>query len=486
MPHDHLADFLAALHDEGELRRVSAEVDPVLEVAEIVDRVCRQPGGGPALVFERVRGSPLPLVVNLLGSPRRIARALGNKTPDEVAERMESLFLRPEVPENWLQRLKLAPKNALSGPWPPQVVKSGISQQVVKIGRDVQLFDLPALQSWPQEGGRFLGAGQVLTRNPATGERGYEMFPLEVRDRNTLLLHWHVHHCASRAFAEHRAAGTQFPIAVALGGDPLLHFLPHCPLPAHVDPLLFAGFLRSQSVDLVKARQVGLEVPACAEIVLEGFVDVTQPLETGSRVALPTGYYGEPAEAAAMQVTAITHRGNPLCVTMIPGRPPTEETWLRQAAERFALRLLQQTVPEIVDWHVPPAGGDSQWGLVSIQKTYAHQAQRVMHALWGSPYAFLTKLLVVVDADVDIRQPGQVWSAVGANVHPSRDATFASGPAANSDHAAPIRGSGSKLGLDATRKFTNEGHPRAWPDRLTMPDELRERVTARWEEFRLS
>ena len=313
MSYHNLSDFLSELQDDGELRRVHVEVDPILEVSEIVDRLCKIPGGGPALLFERVRGSTMPLVVNLLGSQKRMCRALGVRSLEQVAKRGAGAF-KPDSPGNWLQKLKLLPTTSESTSWPPQIIKTGACQQVVKIGRDVDLEELPALQHWPNDAGRFLTAGQVFTRHPVTLERNLESFPLQIRDRNSLGVHWNLHHEAYQVFREHQARGTQTPVAVAFGGTPLLYYLTTVPVPPKVDRLAYGGVLCGKSLELVKCRQTDLEVPAQAEIVLEGYIDPTEPAEQGGPFGDKTGFYRPPEEVVTLHVTAVTHRSNPILV----------------------------------------------------------------------------------------------------------------------------------------------------------------------------
>jgi 4-hydroxy-3-polyprenylbenzoate decarboxylase len=484
MPYENLPDFLSELQDDGELRRISVEVDPVLEVAAITDRVCKAPGGGPALLFERVRGTRLPLVVNLLGSSQRICRALGVKSWDEITERIPRL-MKPEAPESLLQKLKLLPQAAASSAWPPQLIKTGLCQQVVKLGRDINLHDLPSLQSWPGDCGRFLSGGQVHCRHPETAARCVEQFPLEIRDRNTVSVYWNRHHQSYRIFLEHRARGTQMPLALVYGGDPVLTYLPHAPLPPNLDPLIFAGFLRGKGIDLVKCRQIELEVPAHAELIFEGYLDPTEPAEPGGPYGQSTGFYSPAEEVATWHVTAITHRGNPVMQASVAGRPPMEAFWIEEANQRLLLPLIQLYAPEVAGLHFPRSGAGRNVCFVSIHKTYPQQARKVMHALWSMERTMFSKFVVVVDADVDVRDEEQVWFHAGAHVHPGRDTVLTEGPADLADHAAPVRGVGRKLGLDATRKLPEEGHPRPWPDELRMTREVQDLIARRWSEYRL-
>ncbi|HUG91847.1 MAG TPA: UbiD family decarboxylase domain-containing protein, partial [Planctomycetaceae bacterium] len=326
---------------------------------------------------------------------------------------------------------------------------------------------------------------QVYTRDPDTGIRHAALTPLVVRGHAQLAVHWTAHDPAWQHFTGWRRQRQQMPLAVALGGDPVLALAACCPLPANTDPLLFAGFLRDRPVEVVKCRSLELEVPAGAEIVLEGLIDTTQPLERSGPIALSTGFYSQPEDVPLMQVTALTHRSNPVFPVSVPGPPPGERTWIDRAVERLFLPLVKLAVPEVVDLHRPAAGGGRNLAYVSIRKQYPGQARKVLHALWGLGWLMTTKLVVVVDAGVNVHDSDEVWFHVGANAHPGRDAVFAEGPADMDDHAAPVRGLGHMLGLDATRKLPEEGHPRAWPEPLACTEEVGRLVTRRWGEYGL-
>jgi 4-hydroxy-3-polyprenylbenzoate decarboxylase len=353
------------------------------------------------------------------------------------------------------------------------------------MGRDVDLADLPVPRSWPGEASPVITAGQVFTRHPVTGVRNVGLYPLEVRDHNTLAIHWTPHHDGWRNYNEHRRLGRPMPVAVALGGDPLLTYAASAPLPADTDECVFANFLRGRPIELVKCRSIDLEAPAEAEFILEGMIDVAAPLEQAGPIAAGTGYYTLPDALPMINVTAITHRSNPVFPAMIAGTPPMEDFWLGKATERIFLPFVKLFVPEIVDMHVPGSGAFRNLLFVSIRKDYPQQARRVMHALWGLKGLLTTKILVVVDDSVDVHDEDRVWFQVGANVHPGRDVVFCEGPTHFDDHAAPVHGMGHKMGLDATPKLPEEGHPRSWPEMLAMPAEIQERIEQRWDEYGL-
>lgn len=484
MPCDNLADFLAELEDDRELVRIAAEVDPVLEIAEITDRVSKAAAGGRALFFEKVKGKSIPVVTNVLGSESRVCRALRAGSFDEAAARVADL-VKPNLPEGWLGSLKIVPQLAQLIRLPPKVAKTGVCQQVVKVGRDVDLRELPVPLAWPREASPTITAGQVYTRSLSTGLRSAGLYPIELRGHNSLAVHWDPHQDGWRNFNEHRQAGRQMPVAVVLGGDPVLSYAAFAPFPAGIDPLLVAGFLRGDSIELIKCRSIDLEVPASAEFVIEGAIDTAAPLAAAGPIALPTGFYSLPEESATIEVTAVTHRSNPVFPAMIPGHPPAEEFWLGKATERMMLPLVRLFVPELVDLHFPKAGAFRNLVFVSLRKEYPQQARKLMNALWSLGGLMVTKIIVAVDAEVYVRNEDAVWFQVGANVHPGRDVLFCEGPTHFSDHAAPVRGMGHKIGIDATRKLPEEGHPRPWPDPLEATRQIRELVDRRWAEYGL-
>ncbi|MCH8830240.1 MAG: UbiD family decarboxylase, partial [Planctomycetes bacterium] len=382
MQFDDLSEFVSGLEDLGELVRISVEVDPLLEIAEITDRVCRSVGGGKALFFENVRGTTIPVVTNLLGSERRTCLALRSETLDAAAERIARV-MRPELPEGWLGSLKMLPQLAQITRLPPKVVKTGLSQQVVKVGRDVDLRELPIPQSRPAEAGPSMTSGQIFTTNPETGLRDVSLGILALQGKTSLSILWNPQEDGWRNYEAYRQQGRQMPVAVALGGDPALLIAASAPLPRDTDECLLAGFLRGSAVELVNARSIPLEVPAQAEIVIEGLIDMDRgPVQSGP-VALPTGFYSDLDETPLMDVTAVTQRANPIFPAMIHGMPPSESLYVNRAVERLLLPVIQTFLPEIVDFHLPASGASRNLLFVRIRKEYPQQARKVMSALWG-------------------------------------------------------------------------------------------------------
>ncbi|MBW3540462.1 MAG: UbiD family decarboxylase [Planctomycetes bacterium] len=484
MSDDTLTTFLNAVEDDGELVRVRVEVDPRFELAEIVARSYAGTGDGPALFFENVAGRSMPVVANLLGSRRRLLKALGVESLEAAGDKLASLT-RAEIPDGWTQALRLVPQWTQLARLPPRSIKTGVCQQVVRMGQDVNLGELPIPHCWPGEAAAAITLGQVVTADPDEGLRSVELAPLSVRGRNTLAVHWTAHDGGWANFESHRRRRRQMPVSVVVGGDPILAFAAEAPLPPRTDPWLLAGLLRGRSVETVRCRSVELEVPAGAELVIEGLVDTTQPVEPAGPTALPTGFLSLETPAPTLSVTAITHRSNPVFPIRVYAQPPSETTWIARACERMFLPLVRLAVPEVVDLHLPPAGAGRNLAFVSIRKRYAGQARKVLNALWGLERLATMKLLVVVDAEVDVHNEGAVWFHVGAHAHPGRDAVFCEGPTHAFDHAAPVCGMGHKLGLDATRKLPEEGHPRPWPAALDASEEIRRLVTRRWSEYGL-
>lgn len=489
MASDHLADWLAQWHDVRELARVSAEVDAVHEIAAITDRA-RLIEGSPALLFEHVRGHSFPVVTNLLGSPRRLASALGVTSFDRLSQRIDD-WLSLSLPNGVLDTWKLLPRLAELAQWPPTVVKTGQCQQVVKLGRDVNLAELPALTMWPGDAAPTITSGQLHSQSPRSTEdtddarRTVCVVPLEIRGRDGLLIHGDETSELWSLLAKYRARGQQMPVVVALGGDPVMSLAAWAPLPPRTDALVFAGFLRNRSVELVAARSVPLTVPASAEIVIEGFVDPQAALESAGPISRETGFFGPSESLPLVRVTAITHRANPVFPAMIPGPAPAESQWLDRASERLLLPIARLWIPELVDWRLPFAGACRHIAFASIRKTFAQQPRKVLHALWSLPKIATAKMLVIVDDEVDVRDENAVWSSVAAHADPSRDLVLWDGPADPLDHATSVRSAGRKLGIDATCKWPGESGVSRSAQPLRWTTEIAERLQIRWPEFGL-
>jgi 4-hydroxy-3-polyprenylbenzoate decarboxylase len=485
---DNLRAYIGAIDAAGDLRRVSRAVSTRLEITEIADRVMKLPGGGPALLFEHPaidggRPSDIPVAVNLFGSSSRMATALGVERLDEVGERISEL-LHLKVPEGLLAKLAMLPRLAELAKFPPKNVSGQPPcQEVVLRGTDVDLGRFPVPVCWPGDGGPYITLPGVITRDPATGTRNVGMYRIQVTGPRVVAMHWQRHKVGAahwRAMAERRET---MPVAIALGGDPASIYAASAPLPPTIDEFLFAGFLRKEPVRLAKAVTCDLDVPAEAEIVLEGYVDPGEALVMEGPFGDHTGFYSLADLYPQVHITAVTMRAEPIWPHTIVGRPPMEDFWLGHATERIFLPLLKLTLPEIVDYHMPPEGIFHNLVFVSIDKQYPGQAYKVMNGLWGQGLMSLAKVIVVVDKDVNVRDPQEAWWVALNNIDPERDTRFTRGPIDVLDHSSRAFTYGSKMGIDATKKWKEEGFDRDWPDRIVMDAGTKRRVDAMWREL---
>ncbi|MGE5644237.1 MAG: menaquinone biosynthesis decarboxylase [Acidobacteriota bacterium] len=477
MPFTDLRDFIRALEKAGELERIPFEVDPVLEITEFADRSVKR--GGPALLFEKPKGSNIPVLINAFASMRRMEIALEVESIDEVAGRI-SAFLEMQKPEGLIGKLKMLPKLAEIGSFFPKVVSSGPCQEVVR--DEFSLFEYPILQCWPQDGGRFVTLPLVFSRNPDTGKRNCGMYRMQVFDERTTGMHWQTHKQGAEHYRRLLAEGTRkrMDVAVAIGADPAVMFSAVLPLPPDLDEMLFAGFLRGRPVEMVKCRTCDLEVPAEAEIVLEGYVELGE-LRTEGPFGDHTGYYSLADEYPVFHVTCVTQRKKPVYAATIVGPPPMEDYFMGKAIERIFLPLMRLQLPEIRDVAMPAEGVFHNLMLVSMRKSYPGHARKVMHAIWGMGQAMFSKCIVVVDEDVNVQDVREVaWRALN-NIDPERDIEFSMGPVDSLDHASRLPNYGSKMGIDATRKGPGEGFTRPWPDVIRMSPEVVARVDQLWK-----
>src|SRR5512142_2024485 len=479
MAYRSLRAFLDRLEGAGELVRVAEPVDPVLEMAALADRAAKQ--GGPALLFENVRGRPgaMPVAMNLFGTRRRTSWALSCEDFEAHAAELRSL-LRTAPPQSLWDKLKLLPKLGRLAAVTPRHVGSAAVQEVVHQGAAVDLGLLPVLTTWPHDGGPFVTLPQVITRDPETGIRNVGMYRLQVLGPRRLAMHWQLHKTATAHYRGYKQKGERMPVAIALGGDPALTYCASAPLPPNVDEYLFAGFLRGEAVRTVKGVATDLDVPADADFVIEGFVDTAAPLVREGPFGDHTGFYSLADDYPAMDVVAITHRQGAVYPATVVGPPPMEDLWLGKATERLFLPLLQTVFPEVVDMSFPAEGVFHNLCLVSIRKEFPGHAKKLMHGLWGSGQMANTKTLVVFDDDVDVHDFSQcAWRAL-ANVDARRDLVVVEGPVDVLDHAAPAFALGAKIGVDATRKWAEEGG-REWPEPCVHPPEVLARMDALYE-----
>jgi len=475
-PPADLRAWIALLEREGELVRVGAEVDPHLEVTEIVDRVVK--AGGPALLFENAK-SQHPLLINQFGTERRMCLAFDAPTLDDVGRRLGDV-LEMQPPQGLAEKVRGLKKLKSIADSQPKTVRSGPVQEVMLQGDEVNLGRLPVQTCWPGDAGPFITLPAVITKDPRTGGRNVGMYRLQVLDERTTAMHWQIH---KDGRADYLMTDGKLEVAVALGLDPVTAYTASAPLPKHVDELMLAGFLRGEAVELVQAKTVDLEVPANAEIVLEGYIQQGELAEEGP-FGDHTGYYTPPEPFPVFHVSALTMRRDAIYPSIVVGKPPQEDAWLGKATERIFLPAIRMSVPEIVDYDLPVAGAFHNCCIVSIRKAYPGQAQKVMHAIWGLGLLSLTKAVVVVDEWVDVHDYDEVFFRVGANVDPKRDVLISEGPLDHLDHAPTLQFYGGKLGIDATHKGPTEG-TREWPPEIEMSDEVRRRVDERWSEYGL-
>lgn len=478
MAYQDLRDFLGALERAGELKRIPFEVNPRLEITEFAHRAVK--AGGPALLFERPSGSSIPAVINMFASTRRMQMALEVTSFEDIAARING-FLQMRPPEGLMGKLKMLPKLAEIGSFFPKVVKEGACKEVIQRGGNVSLAELPVLHCWPLDGGPFITLPMVFSKNPLTGKRNCGMYRMQVYDQRTTGMHWQTHKQGAEHHRRLLAEGhKRMPVAVAIGADPATMFSAILPLPPDVDEMIMAGFLRGRPVEMVKCETSDIEVPAYAEFVLEGYLDLGE-----SRIEGPfgdhTGFYSLEDEYPVFHIECITRRQKPVYPTTIVGPPPMEDFWMGKAIERIFLPLMKLQLPEVRDICMPAEGIFHNLILVSIKKSYPGHARKVMHAIWGLGQAMFSKCIVVVDGDVDVQDVREVaWKALN-NIDPQRDIEFVMGPVDSLDHASRLPNYGSKMGVDATRKWPAEGFTRPWPKVIRMDPDVQERVDQLWK-----
>jgi 4-hydroxy-3-polyprenylbenzoate decarboxylase len=478
MPFDSLRSFVDALKRAGELHTISAQVDPYLEIAEITDRVVK--AGGPALIFENVKGSRFPVLTNQFGSHRRMAIALDARGLDEAAGRLRALLDLSPPGSSLGEKLAVLKRFAPLANAIPKTVRDGSVQDVVVEKPD--LTKLPVLTTWPLDGGPFITLPLVITNDPRNGRPNVGMYRMQVYNANETGMHWQ-RHKQGRAHAA--LWGDKIPVAVAIGSDPVLTYAATAPLPPVLDEFAFAGLLRGKPVNLVKAKTIDVKVPADAEFVLEGYVDNTD-MRTEGPFGDHTGVYSLADQYPTFHLTCITHRRDAIYAATVVGKPPMEDAWLGKATERLFLPLLQMVLPEVVDMNLPVEGGFHNLAIVSIRKQYPGHAKKVMNALWGLGHMMmLTRVLVIVDDDIDVQDTRSVaWFALN-NLAPDRDVVMMPGPVDDLDHGSYNVAYGTKIGVDATRKSAAEGYTREWPPDIVMNHETRALVSKRWRDYGL-
>src|SRR5215831_12472329 len=511
LPFDDLRQWIAALDRAGELKRIQTEADPILEIAEITDRVSKGRDakgnpGGPALLFQNCKGhSGSQLLINQFGSDARMKMAMGVNSYNEIAARIR-MFMDMKSPQGFLDKLKMLPLLTEAGKFFPRTVSTGPCKEVIK--RDnFSLLDFPVLQCWPKDGGRFITLPCVTTRDPKSGKRNLGMYRMQVYDERTTGMHWQRQKNAAehqrermRAAVEGKGAAVdimarssggsiladgerpsgKMEVAVAIGTDPVVTFCSIVPAPPEIEEYLIAGFLRGAPVDLVKCETVDLEVPATSEIVLEGYINLDE-LRSEGPFGDHTGFYSLADLYPVFHVTCITHRKDPIYAATIVGKPPQEDAYMGKAVERIFLPMMKLTIPELVDINLPLEGVFHNLMIVSIRKSYPGQARKVMNSIWSLGQAMFTKCIVVVDEDVDVQDLADVTLKVLNHIDPERDIQFTLGPVDSLDHASRLPDFGSKMGIDATRKWASEGFTRPWPDEIAMDAKTKALVDGKWK-----
>jgi len=524
LPFDDLRQWIAALERTGELKRIQTEADPSLEISEITDRVSKGRDakgnqGGPALLFQNLKGHPgSQLLINQFGSDRRMKMSVGVDSYDEIAARIR-MFMDVKSPQGFLDKLKMLPLLTEAGRFFPRTVSTGPCKDVIK--RDnFSLLDFPILQCWPKDGGRFVTLPCVTTRDPKSGKRNLGMYRMQVYDERTTGMHWQrqknaAEHArermraavwdrlgtapaapgidASRAavdimarssggsvLAEGDRPSGKMEVAVAIGTDPVVTFASIVPAPPEIEEYLVAGFLRGAPVDLVKCETIDLEIPATSEIVLEGYINLDE-LRSEGPFGDHTGFYSLEDLYPVFHVTCITHRKDPIYAATIVGKPPQEDAYMGKAVERIFLPMMKLTIPELVDINMPIEGVFHNLMIVSIRKSYPGQARKVMNAIWSLGQAMFTKCIVLVDEDVDVQDLADVTLKVLNHIDPERDIQFTLGPVDSLDHASRLPDFGSKMGIDATRKWASEGFTRRWPDEIVMDAKTKALVDGKWK-----
>jgi 4-hydroxy-3-polyprenylbenzoate decarboxylase len=475
VPAADLRSWIDELRGAGELVEIDAEVDPYLEVTEIVDRTVKS--GGPALLFKNPKGAAHPLLANQFGTERRMSMAFGEPSLDAVGRKLEDV-LEMQPPQGLVEKVKGLGKLKRLADSMPKSVRSGPSQEVVL---EPDLDILPIQHCWPGDPAPFITLPAVITKDPRTGTRNVGMYRMQKIDARTTFMHWQIHKDGA---ADWRGMGDRLDVAVALGCDPVTTYSASAPLPKHIDEFMLAGFLRGEAVELVPGKTVDLEVPANAEIVLEGYIEKGE-LGTEGPFGDHTGYYSPPEPFPVFHLTCMTMRRDAIYPSIVVGVPPAEDAWLGKATERIFLPAIRMTVPEIVDYDLPVAGAFHNCVIVSIRKAFPGHAKKVMHAIWGLGMLSLSKSVVVVDEFVDVHDYEQVFFHACANVDPGRDVVISEGPTDQLDHAAAMYCYGGKLGIDATHKWATEG-AREWPERIEMSAEVRDLVDRRWGEYGLA
>lgn len=481
MAYRDLQEFIKRLDAAGELARIKEPVSPHLEITEITDRVSKR--YGPALLFENVQGYKMPVLTNAFGSYKRMSMALETPNLNALGEDVMD-FIEAEAPNTLIKKLKLIPKLKRMGSAIPKLIDKAPCQEIIYKGKEVDLGLLPVLKCWPEDGGPFITLPVIFTKHPETGTRNVGMYRMQVYDKNTTGMHWHTHKGGAQHYRVAERMGKRLPVAVAIGPDPAMTYAATAPLPEDIDEVVFAGFLRNKPVELVRCLTVDLEIPASSQIVLEGYVDPGERRTEGP-FGDHTGYYSLADLYPVFHVTCMTCRKDAIYPATIVGRPPQEDCYMAKATERLFLPLIKKTMPEIVDMNLPLEGVFHNLVFISIDKRYPGHAKKVMHALWGTGQMMFSKIICVFDKEVDVQDISHCLWRLGNNVDPRRDVVFVDGPVDALDHASSLPHYGSKMGIDCTRKWPEEGFTRKWPNVIVMNRDIKAKIDKLWPKLGL-
>jgi len=478
--HHDLNDFIVSLDEHGWLKRVMAEVNPDLEICAITDLASKAPEGGPALLFENPTGHTIPVATNLFGSMSRVCLALGVKDLDEIAKEIKELT-EPKPPANVFDVVKMLPMVSRLSDLMPKIVRDAACQEVVT--PDGTLDEFPILKCWPEDGGRYITFPLVVTKDPETGIRNIGTYRMQVFDGKTTAMHWQQHKGGAQHYRIAERLGKRLEVAVVLSPPPVLAYAATAPMPEGLDELLLAGLLSRRRIEIVKCVTVDLEVPANAHIVLEGYVEPGERRSEGP-FGDHTGFYSLADDFPVFHINCITRRRTPTYMTTIVGIPPMEDYYLGRASERIFLPLIQKTTPEICDMHFPAQGIFHNLVIVSINKRYPGHARKIMNTLWGLGQLMFSKVIIIVDENINVHDEKEVAWIVGTHMDPERDIQFTNGPVDDLDQASPLPAYGSKMGIDATRKWASEGFTRGWPKRLATTEAAGLRAIEIWNSIK--
>jgi 4-hydroxy-3-polyprenylbenzoate decarboxylase len=472
--------FLTDLDKRKLLARIAEPVSPDLEIAAVTDRACKSPQGGPALLFEKPTGFDIPVASNIFGSMERMCLALGVKSLDDLASEINEL-MTPQMPEGIMDALKMLPMVGRLRDLMPKTVKDAPCQEIVR--RDGSLDELPILKCWPEDGGRYITLPLVFTKDPESGVRNIGTYRMQVFDGRTTGMHWQRHKGGAQHYRVAERLGRRLEVAVALSPEPVLTYCATAPMPEGLDELILGGFLSRRRIDMVKCVSVDLEVPASSHIVLEGYVDPGERRREGP-FGDHTGLYSQPDDFPVFHLTCLTQRKQPTYLTTVVGVPPMEDFYLGMASERIFLPMIQKTLPEIVDMHFPAEGIFHNLVIIAIDKRYPGHARKIMNAVWGLGQLMFSKIVVIVDKDVNVHDLRQVAWIVGTHIDPQRDVQMTTGPVDDLDDAAALPAFGGKMGIDATRPWASEGYTRSWPARVATTEAAGRKAAEIWSRLK--